>query len=68
MFCYLDLDFNDSRAAYKRACEFVEHKSIKYGLSSNVLPDLGGREKKSIAGLFANDFEWSRTHPGEFKI
>ena len=68
MFCYLDLDFNDSRAAYKRAYEFVEHNSIKYGLSTNILQDLGGREKKGVAQHFANDFEWSRSNPGRVRV
>ena len=64
--CYihLDLDFNDSRASYKRAIDFVDANSIKYSLSSNVLTDLGGREKKSVPELFANDYVWSESHPG----
>jgi hypothetical protein len=61
---YLDLEIGDSRAAYKRACEFVEHNHMKYGLSSNVLTELGGREKKSVPGLFENDYAWAHEHPG----
>ena len=56
---YLDLDVDGSRAAYKRACVFVETCSIKYGLSTNVLNDLGGREKLSVPELYASDFTWS---------
>eukprot|EP00605_Chrysophyceae_sp_TOSAG23-4_P002930 GSChrysophyteH1.ASY1.ANO1.3225.1 assembled CDS len=63
-YCYLDLDFDDSRASYKRAVDFVESNSIKYGLSSNVLLELGGREMKSVPELFANDYVWSESHPG----
>jgi peptidylprolyl isomerase len=62
---YLDLDFNDSRAAYKRAVDFVDANSIKYSLSSNVLDELGGREMKSIPELFANDYVWSEANPGK---
>ena len=61
---YLDLDFNDARASYKRAVDFVDSNSIKYSLSSNVLSDLGGREKKSVIELFRNDYVWSESHPG----
>ena len=61
---YLDFDFNDSRAAYKRAVDFVEKNSIKYSLSSNVLTELGGREIKSVPELFANDYVWSEANPG----
>jgi peptidylprolyl isomerase len=56
---FLDIDLDDSRAAYKRACDFVETSSIKYGLSSNILSELGGREKLSIPELYANDYHWS---------
>ena len=58
-YCYLDLDLDDSRNAYKRACEFVDNCSIKYGLSSNILSELGGREKISILELVSNDFNYS---------
>ena len=59
MFCYIDLDLDDSRAAYARACEFVNKCSIKYGLSSNVLDELGGREKISIPDLVSNDYNYA---------
>jgi len=58
MFCFLDVDIADARASYKRACEFVEANSIKYGLSSNVLSELGGREKLGVPELYANDYAW----------
>ena len=59
-FCYLDIDVNDSRNAYKRACQFVESNNLKYGLSSNNIRNLGGREMKSLKELYTNDFEWSQ--------
>lgn len=58
VYCYLDFDLDDSRAAYARACDFVDKCSIKYGLSTNVLAELGGREKLSIPELVANDFNY----------
>jgi len=61
---YIDLDFNDSRNAYKRAVDFVSSNSIKYALSSNILTELGGREILSVPELFANDFVWSAANPG----
>jgi cyclophilin family peptidyl-prolyl cis-trans isomerase len=59
MFCYLDLDVDDCRASFKRASQFVEGNSIKYGLSSNNINELGGREKISVAEYYDNDFVWS---------
>ena len=59
MHVFLDFDLNGSRARYKRACQFVEENSIKYGLSSDNIKELGGRELKSVPELFANDFDWS---------
>ena len=58
-YCYLDIDINDARASHKRACEFVDQNSIKYGLSSNVLRELGGREKLSVPDLYNSDFSWN---------
>ena len=60
VYCFLDFDIDDTRASYKRACEFVEGNSIKYGLSSNKLSELGGREKLSVPELYANDYVWSQ--------
>ena len=50
---YLDIDIDDSRAA-----SFVESCSIKYGLSSNSIHALGGRERLSVPELYSNDFDW----------
>ena len=58
-FVFIDLDINDSRARYKRACEFVASNSIKYGLSSDNIKELGGRELKSLSETYKNDYEWS---------
>ena len=63
MYTYLDLDIADSRASYKRAFEFVEANSIKYGLSSPNLRELGGREKLSVPELYLNDFVFSQKGP-----
>ena len=59
-YCFLDIDINDSRNAYKRACQFVEANNLKYGLSSSNITQLGGREMKSLKELHANDYEWSQ--------
>ena len=56
---YVDIDIEDSRASYHRAVEFVAANSIKYGLSTDVLADLGGREKLSIPELVSNDYAYS---------
>lgn len=56
MHCYIDIDLDDSRGAYQRACQFVEKNSIKYGLSTNNLSYLGGREKISVPELVENDY------------
>lgn len=58
--CYIEIDVNDNKASYERACKFVEENSIKYGLSSSVLTDLGGREMKSVEEFYSNDYNWSR--------
>lgn len=46
---YIDVDIDDDRAAYTLAQEFVEKNSIKYGLSSNKLEELGGKSVILIA-------------------
>ena len=59
--CWLDIDVNDSRAAYQRAVDFVGAKNLAYNLSSNWLPELGGSELRRVKEqLYANDFEWSQ--------
>jgi len=58
--CWLDIDINDSRAAYQRAVDFVGTKNLAYNLTSNWLPELGGSELKRVKEtLYPNDFEWS---------
>ena len=63
VFAFLDIDIADNRGAYKRAAQFVEASSIKYGLSSNDLNTLGGRERQSISDLYSNDFLWKDKGP-----
>jgi len=58
--CYLDIDIGDARASFKRASEFVKGNSIKYGLSSEDILKLGGREVKSLPAMYNSDFEWSQ--------
>ena len=58
---WLDIDVNDSRAAYQRAVDFVAAKNLAYNLSSNWLPELGGSELKRLKDqLYPNDFEWAQ--------
>lgn len=59
-YCYMDIDIGDNRASYKRCCKFVGQNSIKYGLSSTKVKELGGREKLSINELYLNDYNWSK--------
>lgn len=55
---FLDIDIGGWRAAYQRACDFVEATNMRYSLSSNVLEELGGSEKSRIRKeLYPNDFE-----------
>ena len=57
---YLDVDIDGWRAAYDRATAFVKATNLRYNLTTNVLEDLGGSEKKRIRrDLYPNDFEWS---------
>ena len=59
--CWIDIDLNDTRAAYQRAVDFVGAKNLAYNLSSNWLPELGGSEQKRLKEqLYPNDFEWSQ--------
>ncbi|KAL1526250.1 hypothetical protein AB1Y20_014970 [Prymnesium parvum] len=58
--CWLDIDVNDTRAAYQRAVDFVAAKNLAYNLSSNWLPELGGSELKRLKEtLYPNDYEWA---------
>ena len=57
---YFDIDINDWRSGYERARAFVAATNLRYGLSSNVLEDLGGSEKVRLRrDLYPNDFEWA---------
>jgi peptidylprolyl isomerase len=56
---FLDIDINGHRAAYALACEWVEKTSIKYGLSSHVLAELGGSERARLPELFAADYAFA---------
>ena len=58
---WLDIDINESRAAFQRAVDFVAAKNLAYNLSSNMLNQLGGSEKKRIKeSLYPNDYEWAQ--------
>jgi cyclophilin family peptidyl-prolyl cis-trans isomerase len=58
-FCYIDLDFNDSRAKLARCAAFVAATDSRYGFSSNDLRQLGGSELSRIPDLYQVDHEWS---------
>mmetsp|Transcript_39244 Transcript_39244/g.54504 ORF Transcript_39244/g.54504 Transcript_39244/m.54504 type:complete len:250 (-) Transcript_39244:151-900(-) len=58
---WMDIDINETRAAYQRACDFVGARNLAYNLTSNVLEELGGSEKKRVKDhLYPNDFEWGQ--------
>lgn len=56
---FLDVDINGHRAAHQRAREFVQATSVRYGLSSPFLHELGGSERKRVLEYYAEDFEWA---------
>ena len=56
---FLDIDIDGHRAAHKRAVDFVSANSIKYGLSSADLRELGGSERARLPELFSSDHAWS---------
>ena len=56
---FLDIDIDEHRAKYARACAFVEHTDLRYGFSSKTLADLGGSEKARVPELYDMDYEWS---------
>ena len=56
---FIDIDIDGSREAYVRATEFVSTSSIKYGLSSDDVTQLGGREIKELPDIYSSDYEWS---------
>ena len=55
---FLDVDIDGHRAAHARACAFVAATSLRYGLSSPVLADIGGSERARLPELYASDYEW----------
>ena len=58
---WFDVDLNASREAYQRAVDFVAARNLAYNLSSNLLEELGGSEKKRVKeSLYPNDHEWSQ--------
>ena len=65
---YLDIDVDGWRAAYQRAVDFVASNDLKYSLSSNVLAELGGSEKKRVrTEYYPNDYDWSSRGPIRLK-
>jgi len=58
---WLDIDINDTRAAYQLAKDFVAARNLAYSLTSDRLEMLGGAEKKRVKDvLFPSDFDWSQ--------
>lgn len=55
---WLDIDIDGHRAAHARAVAFVAATSLKYGLSSPVLHELGGSERARVPGYYEADFAW----------
>jgi hypothetical protein len=60
---FLDVDIGGHRAALARAEAFVAATSLRYGLSSPVLAELGGSERARLQELYAADHEWSGRGP-----
>eukprot|EP00729_Bicosta_minor_P010719 gene10719-9688_t len=58
--CFLDIDVDGARAAYKLACDFVEATDLTYGWSSKKLADLGGSERSRLPDMFEADYDWSQ--------
>jgi len=56
---WLDVDIDGARAAHARAVAFVAATSLKYGLSSPVLSELGGSERARLPAFYEADFAWS---------
>lgn len=57
--CYLDIDIDDARTKHQRLIDFLAAKNLAYGLSSNLLSELGGSEKARLPELYEADYEWS---------
>ena len=56
---YLDIDIGGHRAAHALARAFVEATSLRFGLSSPRLEELGGSERARLPELFESAFEWA---------
>jgi len=58
---WVDIDINETRAAFQLAKDFVAARNLAYSLSSDRLEMLSGSEKKRVKDqLFASDFDWSK--------
>lgn len=58
---WLEIDINESRAAYQLACDFVAARNLAYHLSSDRLECLSGSERRRVKDtLFPSDFDWSK--------
>eukprot|EP00954_Amorphochlora_amoebiformis_P015397 1207064-Amorphochlora_amoeboformis.AAC.1 len=55
---YLDIDLNGNRAAYARACAFVEATNMRHGWSSKDLKSLGGSELARVPEAYECDYDW----------
>jgi len=55
---WIEVDIDESRAAYQRACDFVEACDLRYGFSSKELSKLGGSEKAGLMDLYEADYDW----------
>jgi len=60
---FLDVDIGGHRAAHARAEAFVAATSLRYGLSSPALAELGGSERARLPELYAADHEWGARGP-----
>lgn len=58
---WLEIDINETRAAYQTAKDFVASRNLAYSLSSDRLEMLSGSEKKRVKDmLYPSDFDWSK--------
>ena len=56
---FLCFDVDGHRAAHARLVDFVAANSLKYGLSSSALHELGGSERARLPELYASDHLWA---------
>ena len=47
-YAFLDVNINQAREAYDLCKEFVKATNLRYGLSTNVLDDLGAHRATSV--------------------